>query len=561
LLPLFLGLTTAQASAASLTGQVSAELAAVLSRTEPLRLGREPALSGELLPAFYAGRSHAPAWLDDLGPNAASRELLEALRGAGDEGLCPEDYHLRQIEPLLELVADSRRYGVLFHPPYLALLDLLFSDAFLRFAADLGNGRVGPDDLPDGGRAPLRPVDPLRLLRSALAEGRVTETLAALVPAHPGYQSLRAELQSLRRLSALGGWPPVPEGPPLRRGRLDPRLPVLRARLLLSGDLIEPAADGERFDAATEAALIRFQRRHGLIPDGVLGPKTLAALNVPVEARIRQVELNLERWRRLPRDLGRFYLLVNIADFRLTVVEEVEVLFDMPAVVGGAYRKTPEFSARLTHLIFAPYWNVPPTILREDKLPKIQADPGYLRRERFEIVRGWGENLVEIDPRTVRWSQVTPETFPGVLRQKPGKRNPLGKVKFIFPNPYDVYLHDTPDRQLFARESRTFSSGCIRIERPFDLACYLLRHQGWDSARVEAAMARQEPLQVNLSRPAPVHVIYRTAWVDESGVLQLRPDVYLRDLDLELALERRKERDGLVGGSANPGEAGEGFNP
>jgi murein L,D-transpeptidase YcbB/YkuD len=284
----------------------------------------------------------------------------------------------------------------------------------------------------------------------------------------------------------------------------------------------------------------------------VLGPKTLAALNVSVEARIRQIELNLERWRWLPKDLGGCYIMVNIAGFELAVMEGTDIVMTMPVVVGTAYRKTPVFSARMNHLIFAPYWNVPPTILREDKLPKIKADPGYVQRQHFEIVRGTEENPTFLDPWNIPWRKVTAATFPGHLRQTPGPWNALGRVKFMFPNAFDVYLHDTPDKHLFVRDARTFSSGCIRIQKPLDLAQYLLEEQGWDRDRILAAMARSKPLRVELVRSLPVHVLYWTAWVDAEGILQFRDDIYLRDLDLDRALNRRRAEPGRLPQSGLP---------
>lgn len=510
-------------------------------------------LNADLLPGYYRAREYAPAWVDDLGLAAAGRQLVDLLRNADEHGLCPEDYHLAQIEPLVELEADYRRYGILFDPVYMARLDLLLTDAFLLYATHLVEGRVDPAEVHEGWRARPRKVDLVRLLNYALTGDRLVQVLADLAPQHQGYLLLREALERYRRISALGGWPAIPAGPLLRAGDTDSRLPWLRLRLLASNDLFgHVVACGELFDKETEAALVRFQQRHGLNGDGVLGPKTLAALNVSVEARIRQIEINLERWRWLPKDLGDRHIVVNIADFQLAVMEGTQTVMTMPVVVGTAYRKTPVFSARMNHLIFAPYWNVPPTILREDKLPKIKADPGYVNRQHFEIVGGTEEKPTFLDPWKIPWRKVTAATFPGQLRQKPGPKNPLGQIKFMFPNAFDVYMHDTPDKQLFGREARTFSSGCIRIQRPLDLARYLLEEQGWGRGRIRAAMARSKPLRVDLLRSLPVHVLYRTAWVDSEGIQQFRDDIYLRDLDLDLALNRRRAEPGRLPQSSLP---------
>jgi murein L,D-transpeptidase YcbB/YkuD len=420
----------------------------------------------------------------------------------------------------------------------MARLELLFTDAALLYASDLRDGRVDPSSVNEGWRARPRRTDLSRLLHSAVADGRVAAALAALAPAHRGYRQLREALAEYRRISAMGGWSAIPGGAVLRSGGSDARLPLLRERLLLSGDLTESdGSAGELFDAATEAALVRFQARHGLDTDGVLGAMTLVALNVSVEERIRQIEINMERWRWVRENLGSRHLQVNIADFSLQVVEQGRTVMSMPVVVGTSFRKTPLFSARMTYLEFAPYWTVPSTILREDKLPLIKRDPGWLPRHHYEIVRHAPGKTVAVDPSDIDWKEVEAKTFPGSLRQKPGPWNPLGRVKFMFPNRFAVYLHDTPDRYLFARDIRSFSSGCIRIERPLDLAQYLLEEKsGWDCDLILEAMKSEAPLVIGLPASLPVHILYWTAWVDEGGLLQFRKDFYLRDLDLDLAL-------------------------
>lgn len=546
LLAALCGLAAPGSCAATPLSQLVADELRLLFGAEPVpsvSLDRQILLNASILPRFYRERNYRPAWINDLGLSDTGRALLDVLRGAADEGLCPEDYHLGRLEALAGVDADPRSYGILFDPGYMGRLDLLLSDAFLLYVAHLSGGRVDPVTVHEGWRARRRQTDLSGVLAMVVEEGRpLAEALAELGPPGEGFQRLREALAGYRRIAALGGWPQVPPGPVLRSGARDGRLPALRQRLVASGDLAEPALSaGILFDAATEDALRHFQERHGLDADGVLGAKTLVALNVSVEARIRQLELNLERQRWLPWSLGRRHLLVDVADFRLKVVEEGRTVMTMAAVVGTAYRKTPVFSARMTYLEFAPYWSVPPTILREDKLPLIRSDPGWLARHHYEIVRWEGGEPVAVAPATVDWGRVTARTFPGTLRQKPGPWNPLGRVKFMFPNRFAVYLHDTPDRHLFARDVRSYSSGCIRIERPVDLAQYLLEGKaGWDCERILAEVARSAPLQVGLPQPLPVHVLYRTAWVAEDGSVQFREDVYLRDLDLQLALDEAR---------------------
>jgi len=280
--------------------------------------------------------------------------------------------------------------------------------------------------------------------------------------------------------------------------------------------------------------------RHGLDVDGVVGSATLDALNVPVEKRVRQLIVNMERWRWLPQDLGKRYILVNIADFELDVVENSQPLMTMRVIVGRDYRRTPVFSDNMTYLVLSPYWHVPTAIAVQDILPKIQQEPGYLAKQNIRVFRGWGAETREIDPRTVNWSHVTAANFSYRLRQEPGPMNALGRVKFMFPNKFNVYLHDTPAQELFAKPERTFSSGCIRIEKPIELAEYLLQSDAkWTREKILAVADKRIEQTVRLPEPMPIHLLYWTAWADEDRTVQFRADVYARDGKLYEALIER----------------------
>ncbi|MGH7539366.1 MAG: L,D-transpeptidase family protein, partial [Gemmatimonadota bacterium] len=277
-------------------------------------------------------------------------------------------------------------------------------------------------------------------------------------------------------------------------------------------------------------AVLRFQGRHGLDADGVVGGSTIAALNVPAEDRASQIEVNLERWRWLPADLGSRHIEVNIAGFGVEVVDRGRPVLRLRAIVGRHYTQTPSFSATLRYLVFAPFWHVPWSIAVREEFPRFQRDPGLLAAERFMLIDR--ETNEPVDPTTVEWAASTPAQLAARyrLRQSPGSRNALGRVKFMFPNPFDVYLHDTPGRELFARTTRAFSHGCIRVERPLDLAAFLLESQGWTRERILGAAEGTEETTVVLDRPLPVHVLYWTAWIDPAeGTLHFREDVYGRD--------------------------------
>ncbi|HNO61558.1 MAG TPA: L,D-transpeptidase family protein, partial [Plasticicumulans sp.] len=287
-------------------------------------------------------------------------------------------------------------------------------------------------------------------------------------------------------------------------------------------------------DAALVEAVHRFQARHGLTEDGVIGAATVAAMNVSVRERIAQVRLNLERWRWLPGDLGQRYIVVNIPGFELQVIERGRPVLEAKVVVGTQVKPTPVFTGRMQQVVFAPYWNVPGTIASEELLPKLRKNPGEFVKTNMKVITGSG---AVVDPTAVNWGEYHPGNFPFRLRQEPGAANPLGRVKFIFPNRYDVYLHDTSKPALFERSQRTYSHGCIRISRPAELAEYLLKSDPrWNRAAIDAAMDAGRERAVPVPEPLPVHLLYWTSWVDAQGLLQFRADVYGRDLALRKAL-------------------------
>lgn len=360
------------------------------------------------------------------------------------------------------------------------------------------------------------------------------------------YLGLRNALDDLEAVERNGGWEAVPGGENLQLGSQDPRVLPLRVRLVASGDLERREyleVDPEIFDETLDEAVRRFQERHGLAVDGVVGRGTLAALNVSVEDRIDQVLLNLERMRRLPDDLGDRYFLINPAAFAVEMFEHGERIRWFPAIAGRPDRQTPDFSAEMSYLVLAPYWHVPPGIARRDLLPEIREDPDYVG-ERNMVLLDASRNRT-IDPHSIDWAEITDSEFNRRyrLRQDPGPSNALGNVKFMFPNSHNVYMHDTPSQQLFAANVRAFSSGCIRVQGALGLAVYLLRDNSeWTPDRIREVVERGVERSVSLPSNYQVHVRYATAWVDVHGVLQLRDDVYDRDPALRRTLPESEPR-------------------
>jgi murein L,D-transpeptidase YcbB/YkuD len=336
------------------------------------------------------------------------------------------------------------------------------------------------------------------------------------------------------RIAARGGWPSLPDSTParVRIGDAGPVIAVLECRLAATGDLERSVLDPirwrwgrNRFDVETEAALRRFQERHGLEPDGVLGPRTKAALDVPAAARAWQMRANLWRAQHAPQLGPGRVIVVNTPDYRLYGYEDARVVVDMRVVVGTADDPTPSFSDLMTYVVFRPFWNIPASIALEEIVPQIRRDPRVLERRNLEVVVAAVRDSVLADSVAVDWSRFDRSGY--TLRGRPGRRNPLGDVKFMFPNQYSVYLHDTTRDDLFRKKQRTFSHGCVRVEKPVDLAEFVLHGTpGWDRESICNAMWVGETQTVSLSQPIPTHIVYWTAWVDEAGRVQFRDDIY-----------------------------------
>ncbi len=340
--------------------------------------------------------------------------------------------------------------------------------------------------------------------------------------------SLERALSDYRRIEANGGWPSVPDGPKLLPGDTSERVDAVRKRLVVTGDLARSKSTGDFYDEDLVRAVTRFQERHGLEPDGTIGKETVLAFNVPVYDRIRQIELNIRRREELKR-LGDRYLAVNIPDFRLKVVDGGKVVLGMKVVVGQRREwQTPLLSSQITYLILNPKWNVPDGIFAKELIHDLRKDATYLTRHGMKVLQASTGTVV--DPATIDWNQVSAKGSGYRIVQREGAGNSLGRIKFMFPNPYAVYLHDTPQKKLFGRAMRALSHGCVRVEQPMDLATYLMKDDPeWARERIESAIASGRNRDVPLPSPMPLHIIYLTSWVDDQGVLNFRNDIYGND--------------------------------
>jgi murein L,D-transpeptidase YcbB/YkuD len=501
--------------------------------------GNEVLCGSSVLPRFYAARDFVPAWTEAGRPTAAMDELVAAIRDIWRAGLDPGDYRLSRIQSLVDDLKNGRGPN---DPEGFVDLDMILTDSFLLMASHLESGIVNPQTIKADWFIKSRQADLAVVLRDALASGAIGEALQALHPRHPWYQSLKDTLPSVFEIQKKGGWGEVPAGPPLKKRATGPRVEALRSRLTAAGDMpvvestVGPSAPAV-FDDAMVEGVKRFQLRHSLEPDGVVGGATIEAMNVPVERRIDQIKANLERWRWLPFDFGERYILVNIASFSLEIIENGRSVMRMPVIVGRDYRETPVFGANMTYLVLNPTWAVPRKLAVEDILPNVRKDPGYLAAKMIRVFPDGTKQASEIDPTTIEWTQLSADYFPYQLRQDPGPVNALGRIAFMLPNVYSVYLHDTPEPWLFQRAERGFSSGCIRVADALGLAEHLLAaEKGWDRPGIMAALETGKTRVVKLSRPVPVVLVYHKAWADDQGIMHFQRDAYGRDEPLIRAL-------------------------
>lgn len=489
--------------------------------------------------ALYEPGGAAPLWTDERGALLVhARHALRLMLAAADEGLEPADYGAAELRARAQQLTSQP------DPAAIADVDVSLSRAMLRYLHDLRSGRAGPFNRGSRRTAAEETHDLARVLRQAVERRQIIATARWVAPRWPEYAALRLALARYRSLAVSDAPLHLAFTASVHPGEQYGALPLLQARLALLGDATGPVSAADVYEGAIVDAVRRFQQRHGLAVDGVLGKQTLAALEVPIAARVRQIELAMERLRWMPRTADSRLLLVNIPMFRLYAWDSIPPVgvpaFSTGVIVGRAVdTRTPVFAATLSEILYRPYWNVPTSIVRNEILPRLASDPGYLVRERMELVNGQGDNAPIVEATEENLGRLRQGTVR--LRQRPGPTNSLGLIKFSLPNAHDVYLHSTPARALFSRTRRDFSHGCVRVEDPLGLAEWVLSSTpGWDRDRIAAAMEAEVSSRVPVRSPVQVMLVYSTATVLlDSGDVAFADDIYGDDARLDRALRAR----------------------
>jgi murein L,D-transpeptidase YcbB/YkuD len=505
---------------------------------------------------FYLKRNYQPIWLDSYQLRPEALELIELLRETSVDDWRNYGYSLETLE------REMRRLTNL--PEQATAMEVLLTDAFVTYAEQALNNELIPNadenDHPTMRRVVLSGDDRITemqiisLLQESVRQNKLDELLAQMAPQHEGYRRLRAELKRYRDIDRSGGWRPISHDLTLSAGDRHADVPYLRWLLDQYGDLPSgtlswffgsednipaparnPNADLTQaeylLDGPLRSAIIHFQKRHKLEQTGSLNKDTIDRLNIPPYQTAQRIALNMKRWRQLPSDLGERHIMVNMADYSMQLVKNGAPELEMKVIIGRLDRRTPVMTDLMRIIEVAPTWTVPPRIAGSYILPNVKRNPDYLKQKGFDVMQWRNGARVHVAADEINWHNYSARNLPYTFVQRPGKLNALGTVKFLFPNDQSIYLHDTSSPELFDKEQRALSSGCVRVEKPRLLAEKLLQSQdGWHRGRIDEAIDHNHTSRIRIKDPVPVHLMYWTTWVDDEGQLQIRDDVYQRDL-------------------------------
>lgn len=530
----------------------------LINETSAEFVSKNPINHLQTIQKIYRHNQYNMMWLKGYSLSSNGEKLLQQLMETSADELFDYQYHLAFIQ--------QRLYNMQTLPREAAELDIVITDAFISYALDaLGdklllssNSSVNQhfqrvafhqESTVKQQQQTKNRENIVRLLQDNSQAVQLTDVLDKLTPPHEQYARLREAFLYYQNLVNNKRWQTISAGPILKLGDQHAHIKDLRNMLTLYGDY--PLQNNQltqlfsspkelsheeeiSFDAELEASLKQFQARHGSEKiDGKLGEDTRRLLNISPNFRVRQIALNMKRWRELPRDLGDRYLWVNMTNFTLDLINQTQTEavseLSMKVIIGKKYRKTPVITEAISTLVLNPHWNVPRRIALYDILPLAKKDPSYLTKRNINVIKGWTTDA-KVDIASIDWNKMNPKNFPYRLQQEPGRKNALGKVKFVLPNDQSIYLHDTSHPDLFQRKLRTLSSGCVRVEKPLELAKALLKTDTqWSDKRINKTLRRNKTQYVKLPKPVPTYLFYQTAWVDNTGTLQFRDDIYERD--------------------------------
>ena len=511
----------------------------------------------EELHLVYRKNNHQPIWMDHFQLNKAGNALVKSLRHTASDEWKAYRYRISKLQTEIERLSNQ--------PKHAAAIDVLLSDAYIDFAQQVMNNELLPNngelDHPSFKRvasaqgARISSLDVISLLSQSLEQGKLYSLVSQLVPSHKGYERLTNELDRYQEIADSGMWYPLEITQPLAKGDRHPQVPRIRWMLQSYGDFHQGTLDWLKpekaiqdpllleqdykpddqrsiyeLDSDTVAALKHFQKRNGLKQSGIVDAITLERLNVAPYFMAQRIALNMKRWRYLPKHLGDRYILVNMANYRLDLIKDNESQLSMKVIIGREKLRTPVLTETISTIVLAPEWNVPHRIAKRDIIPTAKRRPEYLKQHNFKIYEGWQQPSKEIDiDSDIDWQGFDSRVNTYRFVQGPGEDNSLGHVKFVIPNDQSIYLHDTNHKELFDYDMRALSSGCIRVEKPLELAHALLKEQNWDKALINKVVEKAQTRAVHLKDPIPVYLMYWTTWVDDNGQLQVRDDVYKRD--------------------------------